>query len=828
MSRKKSGRLVQVAVIAALRHPLTYRVPEDLDVRTGHRVQVPLGARRATGVVLEPVTSLAPGIKVRDIVKVLDPEPVLTPELLTLGLWIAEYYLAPIGEVFRAMLPLRSATRREKLVQLTKSGRERLAALQSDLLEETRRSSETMILRYLAMSAGVPVESVKRKFGAEVLQHAESQRWISYAEIERQRGERKIFGVRLVGPGADNGVPPVHGPVPAHPLKLAPAARRILEALESGGPAADHRELLKQSKASLRHLEQLHQSGAITVSRGEGSRPEQDVLPTEASFAGRELSTEQAAAINQISASLERGEFAVTLVQGVTGSGKTEVYLQLITQTLARERTVLTLVPEIALTPAVELQFRGRFGARAAVLHSGLTEKERHDAWWKIRRGEAQVVLGTRSAVFAPLDNLGLIIVDEEHESSYKQEETPRYHGRDVAVVRARLARATVVLGSATPSLESFWNARQQKYQLSTLRQRVLNRPLAAVEIVDMRQEFRMTHSNVPVSRRLHEEIEAQLAAGAQTMILLNRRGHSWFLLCRNCGQSVRCINCSVSLTYHKREHRLMCHYCGYSTNVPSRCRECASEYLHYAGEGTEKIEAKLAELFPGARVARLDRDVARRRGQFQKILGDFRQGKIDVLVGTQMIAKGHDFPGVTLVGVVSADLGLGAPDFRAAERTFQLLTQAAGRAGRGETPGRVLVQTFFPEHYAIRLAAEQNYDGFFAKEMSFRRLMHYPPSTALANIIAQHKSLEEAARVARELDHFLQNWPGATHDLRIMGPAPAPLARLKGRYRIQFLVKAASRARLHSVLSGLLNHGDEQGITPAAVTIDVDPVSVM
>jgi primosomal protein N' (replication factor Y) len=343
-----------------------------------------------------------------------------------------------------------------------------------------------------------------------------------------------------------------------------------------------------------------------------------------------------------------------------------------------------------------------------------------------------------------------------------------------------------------------------------------------------MRKEFRETHTQAPISRRLKEEIEAQLSSGAQTMILLNRRGFSWFVLCRSCGQTIRCVNCSISLTYHRREQRLICHYCNYSTGVPSRCPTCNSEYLHFVGEGTEKMEQKIAEMFSGARVARLDRDVTARRGYSHKILSQFRQGKIDILVGTQLVAKGHDFPGVTLVGVVSADMGLALPDFRAAERTFQLLTQAAGRAGRGDVPGRVLVQTFYPEHYAIRRAAEQNYEAFFAKEIRFRRAMHYPPGAALANIIAQDRILDRATLIAKEIQKFFASVTGAAQGIQVLGPAPAPLSRIKGRYRIQFLVKAASRARLNGILGRLVEHCDERSILPRSVMIDVDPASIM
>jgi primosomal protein N' (replication factor Y) len=829
MGRKKSpeleGRLVDVAVLAAIRNPLTYRVPESMEVRPGQRVLVPLATRRATGVALEPVARVAPGFKVREILRVIDPEPLLSPELLTLGLWIAEYYLAPVGEVFRAMLPLRAETHRARLLQLTEAGMRKLGELDSSLLEEVRASEEASLLRHLAGreagEEGVPLESVRRKFPRELVSHALAEGWVTASEVERERGQRKVLAVRLAPPPAHQ---MVHGPLPERAPRLSPVARRILEALDRQGPVDDHRELLKATRANLTHLKKLSQQGWLELSESKGFED----VPTQEQEMWPELTPAQTGVLNELTSLLDTHQFHPVLLHGITASGKTEIYLRLITRCLEQGRGALMLVPEIALTPAVQSQFLARFGNQVALLHSGLSETERHEAWWRARRAEAKVVVGTRSAVFAPVAKLGVVIVDEEHDSSYKQEEAPRYHGRDVAVVRARLARALAVLGSATPSLESYWNAREGKYHLCKLEERIGGRPLASVEIVDMRQEFRETHTQVPISRRLKDEIDAQLRAGAQTMILLNRRGYSWFLLCRSCGETQRCVNCSISLTYHRREHRLICHYCGYTAGVPSRCPSCGSEHLHYVGEGTEKLEAKLGGLFPGARVARLDRDVARRVGLYRKILADFRQGKIDILVGTQLISKGHDFPGVTLVGVVSADLGLGIPDFRAAERTFQLLTQAAGRAGRGDAPGRVLVQTFYPEHYAILLAADQNYEGFFSKELRFRRIMHYPPCAALANVIAQDAKLEQAAKVAKQIQGFLAPLEGTAQALKVLGPSPAPLAKIEGRYRIQFLLKASSRARLNEVLRRLADECEQRGIRAQSVVIDMDPVSIM
>jgi len=827
--------------MAAIRNTLTYLVPDSFTVQPGQRVQVPLATRKATGIVLRAGSTLPPGIQARPILRVLDTEPVLSPELLELGLWISDYYVAPIGEVFRAMLPLRSATRRARSVRLSELGRRRLG-IQSDAPPDVApdvapgfspahaalkggatmpesaavQDGVTALLAYLATRGSASLPLLRQRF-SEAFTEALKEKWVAVDEVERDRTQRQIYAVRVAGP------------LPEKPRRLSPVAKRIMEALGAEGAAADHRELLQTARGDLSTLRKLSAAGLIELApstAGRGSAlPGDSWAEADSSLV---LTSAQNTVLQDLTKQLESGQFQTVLLHGITGSGKTEIYLRLIARCLEIGRTALLLVPEIALTPSVQAQFLARFGSKVALLHSALSENERHEEWWRVRRGEATVVLGTRSAIFAPLANLGAVIIDEEHDTSYKQEETPRYHGRDVAVVRARLAGALAVLGSATPSLESYWNAREGKYRLATLPERVEGRKLADVEIIDMRQEFRETHTSVPVSRRLHQEIETQIANRKQTMILLNRRGYSWFLLCRSCGQTQRCVNCSISLTYHRREHRLICHYCGYSTPVPPRCPNCDSEHLHYVGEGTEKVEKKFAELFPGARVARLDRDVARRQGQFQRVLDEFRRGKIDLLVGTQLIAKGHDFPGVTLVGVVSADIGLGLPDFRSAERTFQLLTQAAGRAGRGESPGRVLVQTFYPDHYAIRLAAEQDYEAFFQKEMRFRRMMHYPPVTALANVIAQGAKLEQAAQVAKHVGNFLIPLEQNTEGLKILGPTPAPLAKLEGRFRIQFLIKCASRARLSTILRRLADYTDQQGIPQRSLMIDMDPMNIM
>jgi primosomal protein N' (replication factor Y) len=502
------------------------------------------------------------------------------------------------------------------------------------------------------------------------------------------------------------------------------------------------------------------------------------------------------------------------------------VYLRSVEAALALGRTAIILVPEIALTLWISNMCRARFGDTVAVLHSGLSDQERAREWWRVRRQEVRIVVGTRSAVFAPLEKIGLMVVDEEQESSYKQEEMPRYNGRDVALMRAKLEGAVALLGSATPSLESYHRARQGKYELLCLNSRVQNRPMASVKIADLREDFRRTHSTDPISRELREAIARELAAGRQAIVLINRRGYSWFVLCRSCGAAILCENCSIALTFHKKRQCLTCHYCGFTRRVPRACPKCNSEHVYFVGAGAEQLEEHLRAVFPATRIARLDRDAVRNKRAFAQVLNAFATGKIDILVGTQMVAKGHDFHGVTLVGVASADAQLGFPDFRAAERTFQLLTQVAGRAGRGMLPGQVIVESYHPEHYAIQMAACQDYRSFFEKELHFRRLMRYPPVVALASVLVRAAKLEQAIQWSRRIEKFFESQRAP--EIRILGPAAAPLARLKGEYRFHFLLKSIRRASLNRILSECISFCAQQEIPDRAVLIDVDPVNLM
>ena len=492
---------------------------------------------------------------------------------------------------------------------------------------------------------------------------------------------------------------------------------------------------------------------------------------------------------------------------------------------LALGKNALLLVPEIALTPAVAGQFFHRFGNQVAILHSAFGDAERADQWRRVRSGQARVVVGTRSGVFAPVQDLGLVIVDEEHDGSYKQQETPRYHGRDVALVRAKNAGAVAILGSATPSIETRFNANQDKYQMLMLPERIARRPMPEVQIVDMRTEFLETKKQSTFSRKLIEEMQQRLVAREQTMLLLNRRGFSSFMVCRACGERLNCANCSVVLTHHKRDRRMLCHYCGYAEKVPGTCPKCGSDLIQFLGTGSERVEDELHKHLPNARIARLDRDTARGKGSFESILQAFREGHIDILVGTQMIAKGHDIPNVTLVGVVLADIGLSLPDFRAAERSFQLLTQAAGRAGRGDAPGRVIVQTLNPDHYAIRFAAEQDYEGFYKKEIEFRKWLRYPPFAAFANVLVRDRKQEDALRMATQVGYVLNPQP---EGIRVMGPAEAPVPRIQDEFRYQILLKAAKRSVLRETVKKIRAFAEKEKWRATALVVDVDPISLM
>ena len=818
-----------VSLPVPLDQPFTYLLPETLRhrVRTGCRLLVPFGTRKLTGIVLR-MHETPPESPAREALGLLDEEPALDGELLKLGLWISTYYCAPLGETLRAMTPLAGDVRRGKIYSLTSPGRDAARQLHlsnggldlgSDVSsaagnKEVHGDPSVQILRLLdarPLSGSYLAQKVGR--AAALLRSLEKKGFVESEDTAAGRDPSRASAARLR----------------VEFLKRAP------EQIKAGKLPKPQRELLSYLELhpgshNLAALE-LSVPKASTAARAL-ARQELVRLTSEPVGCGtasirppHTLNAHQEDAFNKVHAALEAKRFHTFLLEGVTGSGKTEIYLKAIESVLALGRGALMLVPEIGLTPAVAGQFHHRFGDRVAILHSAFQDAERAQEWKRIRAGDASVVVATRSGVFAPVRNLGLIVVDEEHDQSYKQQETPRYHGRDVAVVRARDAGAVVVLGSATPSLESRYNAESGKYTRLSLPERIEQRPMPRVELIDMRQEFLETRKSATFSRALIEAVQERLENGEQTMLLLNRRGFSSFVACRACGERLECAHCSVTLTYHRRDRRMLCHYCNYSERVPERCPKCDSEYIQFLGLGSERVEDELHGAFPKARIARLDRDTVTGKHDYETILAGFRNGDFDILVGTQMIAKGHDIPNVTLVGIVSADVGLGLPDFRAAERTFQLLTQAAGRAGRGGTPGIVLLQTINPDHYAVRCAAAQDYEAFYRKEIEFRRMMQYPPFAALANVIVRGLREEDALQRSAALGRLLRPAP---EGVSILGPAAASLSRLKNEYRYQMILKASSRKRLTDVLTELRRFAAAEKWNPTMLSIDVDPVTLL
>ena len=603
------------------------------------------------------------------------------------------------------------------------------------------------------------------------------------------------------------------------PEKITEKQQSVLDALQQHGPLPLH-------ELSAAVVSALEKKGLVEIFSGSVRRDPLANAPTLAAN-DHTLTAAQQTVLDQIVDHVQAETYGAFLLHGVTGSGKTEIYIRAMSAALARGRSAMMLVPEIALTPVFSHRLRNHFGDRVAIFHSSLQKGERFDEWTRVKTGEARVVIGTRSAVFAPIQNLGLIVVDEEHESTYRQQESPYYNARDVAIVRAQKESATVVLGSATPSLESFHNARAGKYRLLTLPERIAARPMAAAAIVDMRDVFVLHGKPRVFSDELLAAIQETYERREQSIILLNRRGYSSFIMCRSCGETIQCPNCDVTLTYHRSERVIVCHYCNHRKPVPTLCPACGKKYIYYVGEGTEQLEEMLTQLFPALRVARIDRDTTARRSVFEQSLADFSAGKIDTLVGTQMLAKGHDFPNVTLVGVVSVDAGLALPDFRSAERTFQLITQVAGRAGRGDRPGKVLIQTYHPYHYALRHACAQDFAGFYNEEMRYRQNHSYPPFVALATLLVHGPDLGRVRADSLELRKQLDA-ANEARECRILGPAPAPLSRLKGEHRFQLLLKSRSRRSLREVADAALKSVAEKGVNLRSVNLEIDPVSIM
>ena len=784
LTTRVEGRLVQVAVPVPQLDALTYSVPDVFpDPEPGARVLVPVGKRLLTGVVVS------------------DSEQRLADSGSRLATNTGN------SESLSG-----SANRKTPIANRQQPNAKHEQPIANRQPPTANRATIKPIIDILDPTPFLPADVVAlAKWVAEYYACGIGEA-IATAMPPRSAAHRTVRVASLTAQGQE--------PEPLA-VKLGARQQEAVSILRGAPDGVDTSELADRGITSAT-INRLASLGLVTVSRRTVDRDPFVQATTPASRQPVVLTEEQGTAFERLSMLAAERAFRTVLLHGVTGSGKTELYLRLAESVQRHGRCVLMLVPEIALTPAVAGVFRSTFGDRVAIQHSGLSDGERHDQWHRIRRGDVDVVVGTRSAIFAPVRSLGLIVVDEEHDGSYKQEESPRYHGRDVAVVRGSQAGALVVLGSATPAMETFHNAQTGRYDLVTLSMRVLDRPMASVRVVDMREEYATAGPDIILSTALCEAMASRLERREQSIVLLNRRGFATTVFCRQCAATLECPNCSVSLTVHKAERRARCHYCNYSMSLPKACANCAGPYLEQLGFGTERVEAEIREKFPGVRVSRVDRDTIRKKGAIAALLARFATGDIDVLIGTQMIAKGHDFPNVTLVGVISADVGLGLADFRAAERTFQLLTQVAGRAGRGQIQGEAIVQTLYPNHYSIRHACRQDYNAFYQDEITFRRGMKYPPAVALINAVVRSRTREGAMADAGEIVNALRLGGDA---YRVLGPAPAPLSRLKGEYRAQLFIKGTNRPAMRQALQAALSTRPE---IRRRTIVDVDPMSVL
>jgi primosomal protein N' (replication factor Y) len=824
-SEVSSVRYAEVAVPVHVLTTFTYRLPAALqaNAKLGSRITVPFGKKLVTGYIVALHNELRPGTSlkeenIKEAREILETFPLITPEILELTRWVSEYYLAPWGEVLKAALPPGVSPRIEQLLTITDAGRAELdhAAVDNKTpgrrLLETVNDAGTLSLASAAEKlSDDAVDKVARVLAREGLLNIEQQ---SGAGSVRAKYERRV---RLCATPANADSDDA--------AKLTEAQARVLELLRTEESLA-FPELLERAQVGPSPVMTLAKRKLVEIFQQRLRRDPLGNSPA-APVTDYVLTEDQKNVITEINQALNSHSYSPFLLHGVTGSGKTEVYIRAMRVALKLGRSALMLVPEIALTPVFSQRLRMHFGEQVAIFHSSLSKGERFDEWTRVRNGTARIIIGTRSAVFAPIQNLGLVIVDEEHESTYRQQDSPHYNARDTAIVRAQKQAAVVILGSATPSLESFHNASTGKYKYLQLPNRLGGRPLAVAEIIDMRAAFARHQKPTIFSAELLRAIETTHQRGEQSIILLNRRGYSSFVLCRSCGESIQCPNCDVTLTYHRSDRVIICHYCDHREAAPTKCPNCDGKYIYYVGEGTQQIEEKLRALFPTIRIARIDRDTTSRRHAFEKSLHDFSEGRIDMLVGTQILAKGHDFPNVTLVGVVSVDAGLALPDFRAAERAFQLLTQVAGRAGRGDLAGKVLIQTYHPYHYALRHASGQDYAGFYEEEIRHRQNHSYPPFVALASLLVHGPKLDQVSADALQLRKELD---AANPDriVRVLGPAPAALARLKNEFRMQLLIKGRKRQQLRDVIDVALKSVASGGVNLRSVNVEIDPVSIM
>jgi len=808
-------RFVEVAIGLPIEKTFYYELPAGFGdrLRLGSRVLVPFRGRKVTGYAIAFPPNLADYPKadrLKSIVDILDERPLFDDRMLSFYRWISDYYFYPLGGVIKGGLPPGINPESHRVLSITARGK--------TLLDSGKLTKEELkIVQSIADRCVMPFESAAKRF----------LHWRIYSLVEA--------GIIQVDVGLkDVRVKPkrekmimYRGEDEREDFPLSPKGEKVLALIREKGEIS-HKSLCTEIKGASRIVKRLTEKGLISIELREAYRDPLSHLMTDEDVRPG-LTSKQINALETIGKRIDSLRFSPFLLYGITGSGKTEIYLRAIERVLDMGRTAIVLVPEISLTPQLIGQFLKRFGGRVATLHSALSRGERYDEWRRIKDGNVDIVVGARSAIFAPLERLGMVIVDEEHETSYKQEEKLRYNARDLAVVRAKLCDAVLILGSATPSLEAYHNAMVEKFHLLKLDERIEGKSLPSVEIADMRKE---KGSGVIISGKLRNALAENLTAGGQSFLFLNRRGFANFIQCPDCGYVFKCPNCSVSLTYHFRGKKLICHYCNYTIMVPSFCPNCGGYRIHSFGIGTEGVQEEVSKMFPQATVDRMDRDTTRKRWSHQRILKKVKSGETDILVGTQMIAKGHDFPNVTLVGVICADLSLNLPDFRSSERTFQLLTQVAGRAGRGIAPGRVIIQTFNPNHYSVQMAKDQDFAKFYQEEARFRSELSYPPFSRLINFRIGGNSQKRSIKAAEEMGEWgrrLLKEKTYGGGIEILGPSPAPLVKLKGKYRYHMLVKGRRAHSLHQFVEELASEMNKRWIGRGiSLTIDVDPISVM
>ncbi|MCZ0872240.1 primosomal protein N' [Peribacillus sp. AS_2] len=783
-----------------------YRIPEKWNqvIKPGMRVIVPFGPRMVQGFVtgLKVKSDFA---KLRFIKEPMDLEPIINDELLQLGDWLTKEAMCFKISALQAMLPAAMKAKYEKVIKVVE-----------DKKDQIPPSIQNLFGKSDSLSWKDVIEGENASLVQKEMQNGNLE--LEY-NVKNRLNKKTVRVIKsLLSPME---LKEMASAISSHAKKQQELLQYFIEHQEP----IPLKELLELMNTSSGTVKSLVSKGALAEMDQEVYRDPYENRVFEKSIPFT-LTAEQAAALKPIQEKIHHDEHDVFLLYGVTGSGKTEVYLQAIASVIEKGKEAIMLVPEISLTPQTVKRFKERFGEQVAVMHSGLSVGEKYDEWRKIHRKEVKVVVGARSAVFAPFESLGLVIIDEEHESSYKQEETPRYHARDVAIERAKSYGCPVILGSATPTLESFARAKKNVYKLLTLSQRMNKNALPAVDIVDMREELR-TGNRSMFSELLFTKLKDRLEKGEQTVLMLNKRGHSSFVMCRSCGLVINCPNCDISLTYHRFNDIMKCHYCGFEEGMPSVCPECESEHIRFFGTGTQKVEEELAKILPEARVIRMDVDTTSKKGSHERLLNAFGEGKADILLGTQMIAKGLDFPNITLVGVLSADTMLHLPDFRSSEKTFQLLTQVSGRAGRHQLPGEVVIQTYTPEHYSIELSALQDYDAFYEREMYLRRQSHYPPYYYVVLITVSHEDLMKTVSVTEKITNYLGS--RLNRDSVVLGPVASPISRINNRYRYQCLIKYKREPDLNQHLRTLLEHYQkETAQNHLQISIDLNPQIMM